>query len=93
MGNGPPDKVNAVTNPSSLESAPEHWDTNLIYSQVFKDAMQEVLLGPINDFNGQIAIEKIMEKVKHCQDNQFECSFLCRRWASCGNDVHDSITF
>ncbi len=43
LGNVPPDKANAVFNTSSLESAPEHWDTNPIYSKVVKDAMQEVL--------------------------------------------------
>ncbi len=34
--------------------------------------MEKVLLGPINNFNGQIAIIKIMNKVKQWQDNQFD---------------------
>ena len=72
LGNVPPDKANKIFDPSSLESAPEHWDTNPIYSQTFKDAMQEVLIGPADEFNGQIAVVRIMEKVKECQRDGFD---------------------
>lgn len=72
LDNVPTEKAHAVFDPSSLESAQEYWDTNPIYSKVFKDAMQEVLVGPIDDFDGQIAIVKIMEKVKQCQQNRFD---------------------
>ncbi len=58
--------------PSSLENTPENWDTNPIYSQVFKEAMQEVLLGSPEEFDGQIAIDKIMEKVKFCREKGFD---------------------
>ncbi len=77
LSNVPPDKAHSVFDPSSLELAPEHWDTNPIYSQVFKDAMQEVLVGPIDKFNGQITVVKIMEKVKECKDNQFDYRVFC----------------
>ena len=72
LGNVPSDQANAVFDPSSLENAPEHWDTDPKYSAVFKQAMQEVLLGDINDFDGQIAVVKIMEKVKLCRENGFD---------------------
>ncbi len=72
----PTDKAHAVFDPYSLESAPVHWDTNPIYSKVFKDAMQEVLVGPPDNFDGQIAIVKIMEKVKQCQENRYLQSIL-----------------
>ena len=55
-----------------LENAPEHWDTNPIYSLVFKEAMQDIVLGSVEDFDGQIAIVKIMEKVKQSQENGFD---------------------
>ncbi len=72
LGNVSTDHANAIFDPASLENAPEHWDTDPKYSQVYKDAMQEILLGPVEDFDGQIAIIKIMEKVKECQGNRYD---------------------
>ncbi len=71
LGNVPTEQANAVFDPSSLENAPEHWDTNPKYSKVFKDATQEILLGPVENFDGQIAIVKLMEKVIECQGNRY----------------------
>ncbi len=42
-----------------------------MYSQVFKQAIHEVLLGRLEGFNRQIAIVKIMEKVRQCQGNGY----------------------
>ncbi len=64
LGNVPTDASNAVFNPLSQENASEHRDTHPVYSKVFKKAMQEVLLGSVEEFDRQIAIIKIMEKVK-----------------------------
>ncbi len=70
--NLPKDKADAVFDPEILEDAPEHWGTNPGYSQVFKESMQEVLLGSVKDFDRQIAIVKIMEKVNQCQGNGYD---------------------
>ncbi len=70
--NAPKDKANSVFDPKSLENAPEHWDTNTVYSEVFKEAMQDVLLGNIEDFDRHIEIVKIMEKVKQYQGDGYD---------------------
>ncbi len=72
LQNVPTEQAHAVFDKASLENAPEHWDTNPIYSQVFKQTMQEVLLGSPEEFDGQIAIVKIMEKVKLCRKKGFD---------------------
>ncbi len=72
LGEVPTDQANIVFNPTSLENAPEHGDTNPIYSLVFKETMQVILLGYVEDFDGQIAIVKIMEKVNQSQENEFD---------------------
>ncbi len=72
LGSIPIDKANAFFDPESLENAPEHWDSDPKYSQVFKDAMQAILLGRIKDVDGQIAIIKIMEKEKEYQHNRYD---------------------
>ncbi len=46
VGNVPQEKANTVFNHSSLESALEHWDTNPIYSQIFKGNGE----GPIGSY-------------------------------------------
>lgn len=58
----PTNQANALFDPASLENTPEYWDTDPKYSQLFKDAMQETLLGPIKDFDGQIALVKKWKK-------------------------------
>ncbi len=45
------EQANAMFDPASLENAPVHWDTDPKYSKVFKDAMQEILLGPVANFD------------------------------------------
>ncbi len=52
--------------------ASEHWDTDPKYSQVCKDAMQEIFLGPVEDFDDQIAVVKILEKVKEYQQSIYD---------------------
>ncbi len=70
LGNVPTDAANDVFDPTSLENAPEHWDSDPKHSQVFKDAIQEILLVPIEDFDGQIAFVKIMKKRMSTQQIQ-----------------------
>ncbi len=43
-----------------------------MYFQVFKEAMQEILLCPIEEFDSQIVVVKIMEKVNKYQGCEFD---------------------
>lgn len=45
---------------------------------MFNEAMQEILLGHIREFDGQIAVFKIMEKVKIAKEMSLttECFML-----------------
>jgi hypothetical protein len=66
------DDMQRVFDPSSMETAPEHWDSNPIFSKMFKDAMRESMtIGDNENFDGKLAIVKIMEKVKESQDKDY----------------------
>ena len=54
----------------SLELAPESWDSNPIFSEIYRDAMMEVLSGDRND--STFPIVDVMEKIKSSQQSGYD---------------------
>ncbi len=59
-----------------VENTPEHVDTNQIYSHVFNEAIQEILFGSIEEFNGWIGVKNMK---KQCQGNGLNDRVFCAK--------------
>ena len=55
---------------SSLENAPQNWDSDPIYAKVYQQCLMEVLSS--DDSGGSFPIVKVMEKVKAAQPNGYD---------------------
>lgn len=72
LGNVPTNKAKCFWFFNKSQELSRHWDTKTIYCQLFKDVVQEILLGSAEELGGQIAVVKIMEKVKEYQENGYD---------------------
>ena len=60
-GNIPGNEIKRIFDPSSLEVAPEDWESNPVFASIYLDAMSEVVCG--NDPK-EFTILKVMKTVK-----------------------------
>ena len=61
----PSNEARKVFQEDSLEMAPENWDTDPIFADIYREAMLEVLAGDEDD--SEFPIIDIMEKIRRSQ--------------------------